>query len=130
MAHQTITTPGCEELVVLPRADYEKLVRLAAEADEDAADIAIYDACKAEASLALPSEVIMAILEGDSRLKAIRIWKDVGQVKLASDIGTSQGFISDLEKGCRGLTRRDQKTDREGFGCAGIPAPVAAPAAH
>ncbi len=104
MGHQTITTPGGEELVVLPRAEYERLARLAAEAEEDAADVAIYDARKARKSPALPAEVTMAILKGDSRLKALRLWRDVGQVRLANDIGTSQGFISDIESGRRALT--------------------------
>lgn len=109
MGHQTITSPSGDELVVLPRAEYENLVRLAAEAEEDAADVAIYDARKAEGSPALPADVTMAMLKGDSRLKALRTWKDVGQVKLASDIGTSQGFISDLENGRRGLTDEVRK---------------------
>lgn len=109
MSHQTITSPSGEELVVLPRAEYDRLVQLAADAEEDAADIAIYDARKAEASPTLPAEVTMAMLRGDSRLRAIRTWKDVGQVKLAYDIGTSQGFISDLENGRRSLTEDVRK---------------------
>lgn len=42
---QIILTPSGEELVVLPRADYEALLDHAA---EDADDVAIYDAVKAE----------------------------------------------------------------------------------
>jgi ribosome-binding protein aMBF1 (putative translation factor) len=109
MGHQTITSPSGDELVILPRAEYDNLVRLAAEAEEDAADVAIYDARKADASPALPAAVTMAMLRGDSRLKALRTWKDVGQVKLADEIGTSQGFISDLESGRRGLTEDVRK---------------------
>jgi hypothetical protein len=109
MAYQTITTPSGDELVVLPRAEYETLVRLASEAEEDVADAAIYDARKSEASPQLPAEVTMAMLRGESRLKALRAWKDVGQVKLALDIGTSQGFISDLEKGRRSMTDEVKK---------------------
>lgn len=104
MGHQTIVTPSGDELVVLSRADYDNLVRLAAEAEEDAADVAIYDARRAEASPQLPAAVTMAMLRGESRLKAIRTWKGVGQVNLAKETGTSQGFISDLESGRRGLT--------------------------
>lgn len=44
---QIIRTPNGEELVVLPRADYEALVERAERADEDADDVAIYDARKA-----------------------------------------------------------------------------------
>ncbi len=35
-------TPGGEEMVILPRAEYDALADLAADAEEDAADAAIY----------------------------------------------------------------------------------------
>jgi hypothetical protein len=72
---QIIRTPGGEELVVLPRAEYEALLARAGDAAEDADDIAIYDARKAELAkggVVLPLEVSAAILRGESRLKAIR----------------------------------------------------------
>lgn len=97
-------TPGGEELVLLPRAEYEALIERIAEADEDAADVAIYDARRAEASPTLPADVSMAILRGDGRLKALRRWRDVGQVHLASKAEISQGFLSDLENGKRNMT--------------------------
>ena len=100
----SIVTPGGEELVLLPRADYEALVERATEAEEDAADIAIYDARRAEGSPTLPADVSMAVLRGDSRLKALRQWRDVGQVHLAFKTDISQGFLSDLENGKRNMT--------------------------
>jgi antitoxin component HigA of HigAB toxin-antitoxin module len=105
---QTLTTPSGERLVVLTEADYEELVRLASqsEAEEDAELIAIANARMADpkASARLPAEVSRLMLGGVSLLKALRQWKDVGQTKLAFDIGTSQGFISDLENGRRSMT--------------------------
>jgi hypothetical protein len=65
---QIIRTPGGEELVVLPRAEYEALLERAGDAAEDADDIAIYDARKAELAkggVALPPEVSAAILRGE-----------------------------------------------------------------
>ena len=100
----SVVTPGGEELVLLPRAEYEALVERAAEADEDAADIAIYDSRRAEVSPALPADVSMAILRGDSRLRALREWKGIRQVNLAFGVGVSQGFLSDLENGKRNMT--------------------------
>jgi predicted transcriptional regulator len=91
-------------LVVLPRAEYEALVERAAEADEDAFDVAIYDARRAEASPVLPADVSMAMLRGESRLRAQRQWRDVGQVQLAYKTEISQGFLSDLENGKRNMT--------------------------
>ena len=46
--HQIIRTPNGEELVVLPRAEYEALIERADHEAEDAEDVAIYDARKAE----------------------------------------------------------------------------------
>ncbi|MDP1730863.1 MAG: helix-turn-helix transcriptional regulator [Devosia sp.] len=106
MGAQFFRTPNGEEMVVLSRADYENLVQIAEEAAEDAADIAAFDAAIAnpQGLEPLPFEVSQDILKGAGLLKAIRLWRDVGQVKLAHDIGTSQGFISDLESGRRKMT--------------------------
>lgn len=69
---QIIRSPSGEEMVVLPRAEYEALVERADRGAEDADDVAIYDARKAELDAGggvLPPEVSAAILRGDSRLK-------------------------------------------------------------
>ena len=104
----TFVTPSGDELVVLTRADYDALVLLANsnEEDEDAKLIGLADARLADPASAerLPAEVSRLLLGGMSRLKAFRLWRDIGQVKLADDIGTSQGFISDLESGRRAMT--------------------------
>ena len=70
---QIIRTPSGEELVVLPRAEYEALVERADHEAEDADDVAIYDARKAELAAGggvLPPEVSAAIVRGDSRLES------------------------------------------------------------
>jgi mRNA-degrading endonuclease RelE of RelBE toxin-antitoxin system len=101
---QIIRTPGGEELVVLPRAEYEALLERADHDAEDADDVAIYDTRKAELSaggVVLPPEVSAAILRGESRLKAIRNWRDETQLHLNFITGISQGYLSDLESGRR-----------------------------
>ena len=103
-APQIIRTPAGEELVVLPRADYEALVERADHEAEDAEDVAIYDARKAELAAGggiLPPEVSAAILRGDSRLKAIRNWRGETQLHLTFKTGIAQGYLSDLENGRR-----------------------------
>jgi DNA-binding XRE family transcriptional regulator len=106
-APQIIRTPNGEELVVLSRAEYEALVERADHADneaEDAADVATYDARKTELAaggVVLPPEVSAAVLRGDSRLKAIRKWRDETQLHLEFKTGISQGYLSDLESGRR-----------------------------
>lgn len=106
MAVQTIKTPGGEELVVLTKGEYEALVRAAEEAEEDAADIAAYDAAKADnaGSERLPFEVSQMMLKGASLLKALRLWRHETQLHLAFKTDVSQGFISDLESGRRHMT--------------------------
>jgi DNA-binding XRE family transcriptional regulator len=101
---QIIRTPGGEEMVVLPRAEYEALVERADREAEDADDVAIYDARKAELAAGggvLPPEVSAALLRGESRLKAIRKWRGETQLHLTSATGISQGYLSDLESGRR-----------------------------
>jgi len=96
-----ITTPGGEELVLLSRADYDRLRDLAADAEEDAEDVAIFDermaALKAGRDCPLPEEVSGYILRGDSLLKALRKWKGLGQTELAARAGISQNYLSSLE---------------------------------
>lgn len=105
---QIIRTPSGDELVVLPRAEYESLLARADREAEDADDVAVYDARKAElaagGSAVLPPEVSAAILRGDSRLKAIRKWRDETQLHLEVKTGIGQGYLSDLESGRRAGT--------------------------
>jgi hypothetical protein len=101
---QIIRTPNGEELVVLPRAEYEALLERADRDAEEADDIAIYDARKAELAAGagvLPPEVSAAVLRGESRLKAIRKWRDKTQLHLEFKTGIGQGYLSDLENGRR-----------------------------
>lgn len=101
---QIIRTANGEELVVLPRAEYEALLGRADQEAEDAEDVAIYDARKAEldaGGIVLPEAVSAAMLRGDSRLKAIRKWRDMTQLHIESKTDIGQGYLSDLESGRR-----------------------------
>jgi DNA-binding XRE family transcriptional regulator len=102
---QTITTPNGEELVVLPRGDYDALVRAAEEAREDAADAAVFDARMAELQAGrdarLPPEVSASMLRGFTLVKALRKWRGLKQRELARRSGIAQGFLSDIESGRR-----------------------------
>ena len=105
MKAQTITTPGGEELIVLSRADYDALVAAAIAHEEDADDVATYDARRAELAAGvdqpLPREVSVAMLRGDSLLKALRNWREITQMQLAFRTDLGQGYLSDLESGRR-----------------------------
>lgn len=102
---QIIRTPNGDELVVLPRAEYEALVagRHPDDEREDAADIAMYDARKTELdgnfNATLPPEVSAYLLRGDSRLKALRKWRGLSQIELSERAGIGQGYLSEIESG-------------------------------
>jgi len=102
---QIIRTASGEELVVLTKADYDALLAAAAEAEEDAEDIALYDARKAALAAGedapLPEAVSRHLLKGHSRLKAIRLWRGLSQTGLSQQAGIGQGYLSDLESGRR-----------------------------
>jgi antitoxin component HigA of HigAB toxin-antitoxin module len=106
---QIITSPSGEEMVVLSKKEFDALAALVDEYDEDADDVAIYDARKAEVTTQgdiaiLPLAVSQALLRGDSRLRAIRKHRGLSQVDLAIASQTAQGHISDIEKNRRNLT--------------------------
>jgi DNA-binding XRE family transcriptional regulator len=111
MKFTRFVTPNGEELVVLPKADYEALVAAAeikAEADEDADDLAIYlerkAALVAGKDEVLPVEISAGIMRGEPRIKAVRKWRGMTQNELADKAGITQGHLSDIESRKRGLT--------------------------
>ena len=100
---QFIQTPGGGELVVLSREDYDNLLAAARDRDEDADDIAAFDAAMADAAGAtpLPPAVSAALMKGDSLLRAWRKHRGLTQVQLAQDAAIGQGFLSELESADR-----------------------------
>ena len=104
-----LPTPHGDELVILTRAEFDALMALAAKAEENADDIALYDRRMAELedepNSLLPAEVSRSMLKGDSLLKALREWKGLTQTHLAFKTGLTQGYLSDLESGRRKGTR-------------------------
>jgi len=79
------------------------------EDEEDAAYAAIYAQRKAELLAAgkdgvLPVEVSGFVRRGDSRLKAIRKWRGIGEVELAQSVNMTQGHLSEIENGKRKVT--------------------------
>jgi DNA-binding XRE family transcriptional regulator len=89
---QIITSPSGDELIVVPRRDYEDLV-----------DASI--ARKIDAALAsgreelLTSEEAAALVAAPTPLAFWRKKRGKTQTQLAALIGVSQNFLSDLERG-------------------------------
>jgi DNA-binding XRE family transcriptional regulator len=89
---QIITSPSGEELVVVPRRDYEDLV-----------DASV--ARRADAALAsgreelLTAEETAALVAASAPLVFWRKKRGKTQTQLARLVGVSQNFLSDLERG-------------------------------
>ncbi|MGO9741407.1 MAG: helix-turn-helix domain-containing protein [Roseiarcus sp.] len=102
---QFIVSPSGDELAILPRDEYERLVAIADDAAEDAADAAAYVEAKAEweaeGQPVFPPELSQALLKHKSRLAAIRRWRGLSQETLAGKVDIQQGYLSDLETGRR-----------------------------
>jgi DNA-binding XRE family transcriptional regulator len=102
---QFIHTPGGDDLAVLPRSDYDRLVALAAEAQEDASASRIVRnsirALKEGREVVLPKAVVDRLANGDNPVRVIREWRDMIQGELAVAVGISQNYLSEIETGRR-----------------------------
>jgi DNA-binding XRE family transcriptional regulator len=102
---QFIHIPGGDDLAVLSRGDYERLVALAAEAQEDASASRIVRnsirALKEGREVVLPKAVVDRLANGDNPVRVIREWRDLIQGELAVAVGISQNYLSEIETGRR-----------------------------
>src|SRR3954471_22117552 len=102
---QFIRTPGGDDLAVLPRNEYDRLVALAAEAQEDAAASRIVRSStrslKEGREVVLPKAVVDRLVNGDNPVRVIREWRDMIQGELALAVGISQNYLSEIENGRR-----------------------------
>lgn len=95
-----------DELVVLPRREYEALLKRAKRIGSEDEGVARVVA-KSNAALALgqdielPADVAEAIARGESALRVIREWRDMTQMHLAFKTDIDQSTISGLENGTR-----------------------------
>lgn len=89
---QIITSPSGEELVVLPRRDYEDLVDALAARTVEAA-------LAAGREELLTAEETAALVAAPTPLAFWRKQRGKTQSQLAAGIGVSQNFLSDLERG-------------------------------
>lgn len=102
---QFIRTPGGDDLAVLPRNEYDRLVALAAEAQEDSAASRIVRssarAVKEGREVVLPKAVVDRLTGGENAIRVIREWRGMIQGELAVAAGISQNYLSEIENGRR-----------------------------
>ena len=98
---QTITTPGGDEMVILAKEDYLKLVEAAdLHRDVEAYDLAKHRLATGEEEL-IPSAIVDRLLGGEN---PIRVWRDhrglTGRA-LAEQAGIAPAYLSQIETGKR-----------------------------
>lgn len=102
---QFIRTPGGDDLAVLPRNEYDRLVALAAEPQEDSAASRIVRssarAVKEGREVVLPKAVVDRLTGGENAIRVIREWRGMIQGELAVAAGISQNYLSEIENGRR-----------------------------
>ena len=89
---QIITSPSGEELVVLARQDYDDLVDALAARKADAALAAGHEEL-------LRAEEVAELMAASTPLAFWRKKRDKSQAQLALEVGVSQNFLSDMERG-------------------------------
>jgi DNA-binding XRE family transcriptional regulator len=96
-----ITTPSGDQMVVLPLAEYERLV----EAVEDAADIRAYDAAKRRLAEgrdeSIPAEFVDRILNGENKIRVWREYRGLTMKALAETSCLAAAYLSQIETGKR-----------------------------
>jgi DNA-binding XRE family transcriptional regulator len=96
---------GAPAFVVIPYARFRDLAPEAAEAalsDEALFDLAMHE----DRGPAVPHEVMVRLIEGENPLKVYREWRGLTQADLAAKAGVSVGFVSQVERGARNLSRK------------------------
>jgi DNA-binding XRE family transcriptional regulator len=96
---QTFQTPDGTEMVILPAADFARLMALADDR-EDLVDVTAILARINAGEGTMPSEVLTAVLEeGLTPLAAWRRYRGITQVELAKRAGLSQVWVGRIEAG-------------------------------
>ena len=104
MSVQIIEKNGKPEWAVIPYKEYQKLQ----EALEDAEDIKdierSLEALHKGDEVMIPGEVTFAILDGTNPVRAWRTYKEIKMNELASKVGISSAYLSQIENGKRNPT--------------------------
>jgi predicted XRE-type DNA-binding protein len=105
----TLVTPGGEELVVLPRAEYETLVERAAELSELREAASAFAAADAGRDAGMSAADVEAYAASPSPLAFWLTRRGMTQAQLAARTGLSQAFVSKLAAGKTGASAANLK---------------------
>jgi DNA-binding XRE family transcriptional regulator len=98
-----IKTEGGEELAIMPKTEYERLVSRAEDEDIGTARIVrrATQAIDAGQEIVLPKAIVDRLAAGENPIRVLREWRDMTQRELVVALGITQGYLSDLETGKR-----------------------------
>ena len=98
---QFIETPGGEQMVILPRKEYEQLC----EAAEDTADVLAFDEAKHRLAAGedelIPAAFANRILDGENPVRVWREYRGLSVKDLAAKAEISAAYLSQIEGGAR-----------------------------
>ncbi|MBM3503409.1 MAG: type II toxin-antitoxin system prevent-host-death family antitoxin [Alphaproteobacteria bacterium] len=97
MKHQVISRDGKPAFVVIPIEEWRQISATL----EDRSDTAAVRAFLGSTQATFPDAVVKAILDGAHPIRAFREYRGITQAELASQIGSSAAYISQLERGVR-----------------------------
>ncbi len=125
---QFIKTETGEELAVLPRAEYDRLVERAENEDMGTARLLrrAEQAITSGREFILPKGEVDRLAAGENPIRVLREWRDLTQAEVAVGVGITQSYLSDLEAGRRkGPLELHQRIARK----LGVPLDLLAPIA-
>ena len=101
MNQQMITTPKGERMVVLPEAEYLRLLEALEDSEDRAAVRRFRDRLATGEEELLPSAMVDAILDGESRVRIWREHRGLTAAALAKKAGIASAYLSQIETGKR-----------------------------
>jgi mRNA interferase RelE/StbE len=85
------------DMVSIPREEYERLLTAAEDLDE----IVAYDRAVATGGAGMPGDVFKRILVGENPVRVIREWRGLSGAELARRAGTHRVQLHEIESGLK-----------------------------
>jgi len=101
MNPQIITTPKGERLVVLPEAEYVRLLEALEDIEDQNAVRLFKERLAAGEEELLPAAMVDTILDGESRVRVWREHRGLTAAALAKAAGIASPYLSQIETGKR-----------------------------
>ena len=99
---------SARETVTLSRAEYDALIERTADLEDRLA------ATEAAGDARVPHEVALAVIEGESPVRAFRDHRGLTLRELSRRSGVSLGYLSEIERGRKPGSVRRHDADRRG----------------